>query len=196
MKLFSAILWFAFLLTAANAAEVSSVYTDLDIDKHCVKVDGAAEGEGDWAQRVCQGFSGYPVILSYDDARESAFFGFPPAGGTLVWESFEGFNEIGPKIEWRVQADGDKRVAFATIHRWSVASPEDPDQKVEVLVVSKVAQLTDNAGCVVGLVLATGRADANETARKIADEQSREFSCGDERTLVGEPMPVFLRQQN
>jgi len=180
----------------ARAAEISSVYTDLDAAKTCIKVDGAAEGEGDWARHVCAGFSGYPVILSYDDARESLFYGFPPAGDGLVWESFEGFNETGAKVEWRVQTDGDKTLPFATIHRWSVASPEDSDQKVEVLVVSKVAQLGENAGCVVGLVLATGRADANETARKIADEQSREFSCGDERTLVGEPMPVFLRQQN
>lgn len=196
MRILSMALCFGLTLGTAGAADVASVYTELEIDKHCVKTDGAAEGEGDWAQRVCQGFSGYPVILSYDDARESTFFGFPPAGGNLVWESFEGFNEVGPKIEWRVQADDDKKMPFATIHRWSVASPEDPDRKVEVLVVSKVAQLADNAGCVVGLVLATGRADANETARKIADEQSREFSCGDERTLVGEPMPVFLRQQN
>lgn len=196
MRVLTTVLCFGLMLGAASAAEVASVYTDLDIGKHCVKADGAAEGEGDWAQRICQGFSGYPVILSYDDARESTFFGFPPAGGNLIWESFEGFNEVGPKIEWRVQTDGDKKMPFAVIHRWSVASPEDPDQKVEVLVVSKIAQMADNAGCVVGLVLATGRADANETARKIADEQAREFSCGDERTLVGEPMPVFLRQQN
>ena len=196
MRVLATIFCLGLMFGPAGAAEIASVYTDLEIDKQCVKIDGAAEGEGDWAQSVCQGFSGYPVILSYDDARESTFFGFPPAGGALVWESFEGFNEIGPKIEWRVQTDGDKKTPFATIHRWSVASPEDPDRKVEVLVVSKVAQMSDNAGCVVGLVLATGKADANETARKIADEQSREFSCGDERTLVGEPMPVFLRQQN
>jgi len=58
-----------------------------------------------------------------------------------------------------------------------------------------VAQLSDGAGCTVGLVRATGDPDANEKARKIADEQATDFSCGDERTLVGDPMPAFTRSE-
>ena len=66
-----------------------------------------------------------------------------------------------------------------------------------MLVVEKVGQLGEQDGCAVGLVLATGNPKANETARKIADEQAANFACGgDERVLVGEPMPSFDRQEN
>ena len=103
----------------------------------------------------------------------------------------------GPKIEWRVAKDGDRTIPFATIHRWSVSDPEDAEKQVEVLVVEKVGQIGEQDGCAVGLVLATGNPKANETARKIADEQARGFACGgDERVLVGEPMPTFDRQEN
>lgn len=192
-----AALLFGVISQAASAAEVTSVYTEADPDKNCVKVDAAAEGEGEWSTHICAGYAGYPVVISYDDARESVFYGFPPQGDANVWESFEGFNASSGKIEWRIQADGDKKLPFATIHRWSVANPEDPDKRIDVLVVEKVGQLGDQQGCAVGLVVATGNPQANETARKIADGQAREFACGaDERTLVGEPMPTFDRRTN
>ena len=48
-----------------------------------------------------------------------------------------------------------------------------------------------------GLVLATGNPGANETARKIADEQARNFACGvDQRIVVGDAMPDFSRSEN
>lgn len=182
---------------AASAQDVSSVYTDSDAEKTCITVDKAAEGDGDWVRQICSGFMGYPVIVDYGDARESVFYGFPPQGDdTLPWESFVSFNTSGKKVEWRVRKDGDKTVAFATINRWSVSDPENPDKQIEVLVVERVAQLGDRAGCAVGIVRATGDPAANEKARKIADEQAPDFACGDERTLVGEPMPTFLRGEN
>jgi len=67
-----------------------------------------------------------------------------------------------------------------------------------VLVVEKVGQLHERDGCAVGLVVATGNPQANETARKIADEQARNFICGsDERVIVadGIPLPDFQRQE-
>ena len=196
MKLLLALLTSLSFVPMAAAQEISSVYTDLDPDTTCITVDQAAEGNGDWATQTCSGYMGYPVVVSYDDARESVFYGFPPSGDGNVWESFQGFNAAGNKVEWRVRKEGDKTVPFATIHRWSVADPEDSEKKVEVLVVEKVGQLGERAGCAIGLVLATGNAQANETARKIADEQAETFACGDERTVVGEPMPGFDRQAN
>lgn len=188
------------LLTVSGTAfsqEISSVYTDLDDQKTCITIDAAAEGDGDWAQQVCSGYMGYPVIVDYGDARESVFYGFPPEGeGGLAWESFEGFNSIGGKVEWRIQKDGDKTIAFATINRWSTVDPEDPEKQIEVLVIERVGQLGDRAGCAVGIVRATGDPEANEKARRIADEQTREFACGDQRTIVGEPMPAFSRVDN
>jgi hypothetical protein len=137
------------------------------------------------------------VIVYSGDLRESVFYGFPPESDH-VWETFAAFNSSGSKIEWRIAVEGDRKVPFAAIHRWSVsADPDDPEQKTEVLVVEKVGQVEKHEGCAVGYVVATGNPRANETARKIADEQVRDFACGaDEPVQVeGEvPVPSFSRQ--
>jgi hypothetical protein len=47
--------------------------------------------------------------------------------------------------------------------------------------------------------VASGNPKANETARKIADEQARDFACGaDERVVVSSDvaLPEFTRQEN
>ena len=67
------------LCQAAQAGDISSAYTDLDWKKDCVTYAQAEEGEGDWASLACSGYRGYPVLISYDDARESLFYGFRPA---------------------------------------------------------------------------------------------------------------------
>lgn len=186
----------AFLLGLASPAyaEVASVYTDIENTKTCITLDKAEEGDGDWENFVCSGYMGFPVTIDYGDARTSVRYGFPDA--ERVWESFETFNSVGNKVEWRVEKTDGNTVPYATIVRWKVADPEDANKQIEVLVVSKVGQPKEQKACVVGLVLASGKPDANELARKIADEQTREFSCGDERTVVGEPMPTFARQSN
>jgi hypothetical protein len=118
----------------------------------------------------------------------------------MVWESFSAFNGTGPKIEWRIEKDGQKAIPFAVIHRWFVSDdPDEPERKTEVLAIEKVGQIGVGEGCTVGLVVATGNPKANETARRIADEQARQFACGaDERVLVSGdvPMPDFDRQDN
>lgn len=196
--LLTAILAASSCLTA-QAGGISSAYSDFDLEKDCTIFAMNAE-EGQFSNMVCDGYRGYPVIVYSGDLRESVFYGFPPAGDFApAWESFAAFNSIGPKIEWRIEENGDLRIPFATIHRWSVSNPEDPDSQVEVLVVAKVGQMAERDGCVVGLVVATGNPKANETARKIADEQARSFACGaDERVQVGGdlPVPEFQRQEN
>ena len=183
---------------AAHAAEMKSEYTDIDIAKMCSRVSLNEEG-GDSASFVCPGWRGYPVLIDTGDLRESLFYGFPPAGDR-VWESFAAFNSTGPKIEWRIEVDGERQVPIAVIQRWFVnADPEDPEAKIEVLVVEKVGQIGASDGCTVGLVVATGNPKANETARKIADEQAHEFACGaDERVIVSSDveLPTFDRQEN
>jgi hypothetical protein len=180
---------------AASAEEISSAYTDLNVEKDCTTFAINEEG-GEFANLACNGYGGYPVLIYSADLRESIFYGFPKVGDP-VWESFAAFNSAGSKIEWRVAKDGNRTIPFATIHRWRVSDPEDPEKQVEVLVVEKVGQIGEQDGCAVGLVLATGNPQANETARKIADEQARGFACGgDERVIVGEPMPTFDRQEN
>lgn len=183
---------------SAWAVEISSVYTDLDVEKDCTAYAAADEGDGDWANFVCTGYKGYPVIMYTGDLRQSMFYGFPPKGEHApAWESFGPFNSTGAKVEWRIETDGARAVPFATIHRWFVSDPQEPETQTEVLVVSKVGQVDDHDGCVIGLVLATGNENANEMARKVADETARSFACGaDERVIVGSPMPEFSRSEN
>ena len=116
-----------------------------------------------------------------------------------VWESFAAFNSTGPKIEWRIEVDGERQVPIRRDPSLVCQrDPDDPEKKIEVLVVEKVGQIGVGEGCTVGLVVATGNPKANETARKIADEQAREFACGaDERVIVSSDveLPTFDRQE-
>lgn len=185
------------LCQPAHAGAISSAYTDLDWEKDCVTYAQAAQGDGDWADLACSGYRGYPVLVAYDDARESLFYGFPPSGDMVaVWESFTGLNSSAGKIEWRVETDRDKAVPFAVIHRRSISDPEDENKSTEVLLVAKVGQMDARDGCTVGLVLATGNPQANDQARKLADEKARTFACGkDKHTVVGK-VPAFGRVDN
>jgi hypothetical protein len=199
MRVMSSLLLLAWLALPAGAAEIRSEYTDIDIEKSCSIFDLNDQG-GEFASFVCPGWRGYPVLIYTGDLRESVFYGFPATGTDHVWESFSAFNATGPRIEWRIEADGERQVPFAAIHRWFVSSdPDDPEKKTEVLVVEKVGQVGAGDGCAVGMVVATGNPKANETARKIADEQARDFACGaDERVVVSGdvPLPEFSRQDN
>lgn len=181
----------------ASAGEITSVYTDLVPEKDCLTYAEAGENDGDWADLACSGYLGYPVLLSYGDARESVFFGFPPEDMTTTWESFSGFNSSGSKVEWRVEKTGNVSTPFAAIHRRSVStSGEDAEKQTDVLVVAKVAQMEGREGCTVALVAASGNPNANEEARKIADEKARSFACGkDKRVMVGD-VPPFGRVDN
>ncbi|TIS88878.1 hypothetical protein [Mesorhizobium sp.] len=184
------------LCQAAQAGDISSVYTDLDWKQDCVTYAQAEEGDGDWASLACSGYRGYPVLVAYDDARESLFYGFPSSDMTSVWESFSSFNSAGPKVEWRIETKGDVAVPFAVIHRRSISNPYDDNKPTEVLLVAKVAQPDSHEGCTVGLVLATGNPDANDQARKLADDKARSFACGTDRHVVIGKTPDFGRVDN
>ena len=75
----------------AWAGDISSVYTDLDWKNDCETYAQSEQGDGDWASLACAGYRGYPVLIGYDDARESVFYGFPCDDMTAVWESFSGW---------------------------------------------------------------------------------------------------------
>lgn len=180
----------------AAAEEISSAYVETDVARDCVVFDKSASDDGDYANSVCPGYRGYPVLVFSGDLRESIFYGFPPADFIDVpWQSFEAFNGGAAKTEWRISTHEGMSVPFATIRRWHVQADVGSNEEIEVLVVSKVGQPGKADGCVVGLVLATGKPNANEMARKIADGQVRDFACGsDERVIVGEPMPIFYSE--
>lgn len=166
-----------------SAGEIGSEYTKLDTARDCTVFASAAEGDGDWANLTCNGFRGFPVLIYYGDLRESLHYGFPPSGDLAPrWESFGGFNSTSGTIEWRVEGDDNGPIPFAAIHRWTV-SDINSDGEIQVLVVEKVA-MPGFDGCVVGYVVATGNANANEQAREVADQYSRDFACQVDEPVV------------
>jgi hypothetical protein len=183
----------------AGAESISSAYTDLNTETDCTVVDAADPDEGgDWVNLVCDGYRGFPVLVDYADARESLFYGYPPAGDR-AWESFDAFNNVGPRIEWRLAETDGRAVPFATIHRWFVSDFDDPDAQVEVLVVAKVGRPDERQGCAVGYVVASGNPNANVKARNIADNQVRDFVCGADQPTIDQGsvlVPPFTRQAN
>ena len=52
------------------------------------------------------------------------------------------------------------------------------------------------AGCTVGLVATEGNPNANDEARKIADEKAKAFQCGKDARVTGRAVPAFGRVDN
>lgn len=199
MRIFAALSAALLASVSPAQAQIVSAYSDVDTEKTCTRFAGSEEGEGDWANFVCDGYRGYPVFLYYSDMRESLFYGHTPGGDLApAWESFSGFNSTGPKIEWRIGRFGDHDLPFATIHRWFVSDPDDPDRKVEVLVVEKVGQPYERDGCAIAYVVASGNPGANEKARRYADELAYGFACGADQPAIDTgsvPVPEFMRAE-
>lgn len=170
---------------ALPAAAGESVYTDFPFDNPKCKSllpDTGEEEPGGGVSLVCPGYKGFDVYYKEGDARATVHYGH--LTGDLIanaWESFGAFNSVGEKIEWRVDASG---VPFAAIQRYRLANfnPDtgtaDEALKGEVLVVSRVGRPDDKTGCFVGLVDARENKDANELARKVADNLAPAFQCG------------------
>ena len=192
------VLLVSMLVAGPARAEIISAYTDIN-DANCSAFAVGEEG-GEYANLICNGYKGYPILIYSGDLRESLFYGLPPDGDLApAWESFGAFNSTGPKVEWRVEKEGGREIPFATIHRWFVSDVDDSSKHTEVLVVEKVGQIHERDGCAIGLVVATGNPGANDAARRIADEQAQNFICGaDERVIIadGVPLPDFYRQEN
>jgi hypothetical protein len=92
-------------------------------------------------------------------------------------------------IEWRLERSRDGKLKpFATILRWNfMTSPDDRQTSGRKLVITK---LGPGGVCHVGYVDGRARPDANELARKLADEKARTFKCGvDKPQSVGNRPP-------
>lgn len=177
----TAIAIFAMLTLTGPVTAADSTYTDLDLDK-CKTI--ASDDMG--AIMKCKGLKGYDIHFLEGDLRQSMLYG--PVRKELIegaFESFEPFNHVNTKVEWRLDASGKP---FAAILRWFIENIGDtgsPTKEVEgqVLVISRVAQPDDGLSCVVGYVDALSNANANELARQIADNEARDFACGYQESM-------------
>lgn len=165
------------LSSGAEGQQVVSSYTDVDLDQ-CTVITSDDFGST-WA---CSGLKGLPVMVAEGDLRMFVSYGLTSTTEKAAEQTLPPFNHLGPKIEWRVSNVDGAYKPFATILRFFV-SREESDAEGQVLVVTKVAP---GATCHVAYIDALANPDANELARKTADEQAPGFDCAkDDPQFIG-----------
>ena len=177
----AAYLWIV-AATPACAQQISSAYSSFDADKTCRHT--ASREPEDYGFWICPGHSGLIVRLSAGDQRMQVSFGRnakAAAGEVAASQAFPGFNSVYQGIiEWRIERlPSGKTRPFATILRWNTRTAEDAERDDgkstgRTLVVTR---LDPGGVCHVGYVDARSP-NANEQARKLADERARSFQCG------------------
>jgi hypothetical protein len=182
----SALLWACFaLIPPASAQTFGSSYTST-APRDC-RVKSAGNGVDDSTIRVCPGKAGLLVVISEDDLREAVSVGRSRAAADrepAAEASFGPFNSTTHTVEWRA-VDGKP---FAIIQRWHIADITDEDKNGRPIAkpLLAVTRLPPGAVCHVAYVDVKANPDANELARKAADEIARGFKCGkDEAKVIG-----------
>jgi hypothetical protein len=170
------------LFSSAEAQTIGSTYTST-APKDC-RVSSAGNGVDDSTIRVCPGKAGLVVLVREDDLRETVSVGRNRAEpAAKVW--FGPFNSTTTTVEWR--ASNGK--PFAIIQRWHIADNGDQDKDGRPIAkpMLAVTRLPPGAVCHVAYVDVQANPNANELARKAADETARGFKCGrDEVKIIGE----------
>jgi len=175
----------AWMLTTIGAAQAQfnqSAYTDLDLDL-CTVVQSDDFGST-WA---CNGHKGIPVMVAESDLRMMVSYGLTSTEEKAASQTLPPFNHLGEKIEWRLSNASGGYKPFAAIVRYVTAAPEPEEGKEkgpagEVLVVTRIEP---GATCQIAWIDALANPDANELARKAADEKAPDFECESEPEIIG-----------
>lgn len=164
-------------ISNADAQTFGSSYTST-APKDC-RVSTAGNGADDSTIRVCPGKAGLVVLVSEDDLRETVSVGRSRAAAARepaaqAW--FGPFNSTSKTVEWRT-INGKP---FAIIQRWHIAdnADEDKDGRPIAKPLLVVTRLPPGKVCHVAYIDAAANPDADEIARKAADEVARGFRCG------------------
>jgi hypothetical protein len=173
-------------ISRAEAQTMGSTYTST-APRDC-RVSRAGNAVDDSTIRVCPGKAGLVVVVSEDDLRETVSVGRNRAAAASepaaqLW--FGPFNSTSTSVEWRA-VDGKP---FAIIQRWHIADNGDQDKNGRPIAKSMlvVTRLPPGAVCHVAYIDVQANPNANELARKAADETARGFKCGrDEVKIIGE----------
>jgi hypothetical protein len=171
----------AAMVLQSNAETIASSYTST-APKDC-RVKSAGNGVDDSTTRVCPGKNGLIVLIAEDDLRETVSIGRNRLGASRepaaqTW--FGPFNSTTNTVEWR-SANGRP---YAIIQRWHIADTDDEDKKTGRPIAKPmlaVTRLSPGPVCHVAYVDAQTNPDANELARKAADEIARDFRCGKDK---------------
>ena len=167
----------AAMVLQSNAETIGSSYTST-APRDC-RVKSAGNGVDDSTIRVCPGKNGLIVLIAEDDLRETVSVGRNRLGASrepAAQTSFEPFNSTTNTVEWRA-ANGRP---YAIIQRWHIADNADQDKDGRPIAkpMLAVTRLAPGPVCHVAYVEVQANPDANELARKAADELARNFKCG------------------
>jgi hypothetical protein len=172
--------------SAVQAAGFSSVYSST-ADKDCRKTAGfKIEGDDYASERVCAGPKGIVVLKQEDDLRETISVGRSAKAAALqpaAGQGFGPFNSTGETVEWRL---GPKGKPFAMIQRWLIADNDDPgkDGRPQTKQMLVVTRLPPGAACHVAYIDVKANPEANELARKAADQSASKFDCRKDKVSV------------
>ena len=168
----------------AQTAQIVSTYSST-APKDC-RVLSKGDETG-WGARACKGPSGLAVVVSESDLRETVSV----ARSVKVAENepaakswFGPFSSTTNTIEWRTS---DKsKLPFAMIQRWHLADNEDTgkDNRPIAKPMLVVTRLPPGKVCHVAYIDVQANPDANELARKTADDIARDFKCGTDSLRV------------
>lgn len=157
------------------AGNITSAYSDLNIDRDCKFYLSDRNG----GQAKCTGYKDLPVYFAEGDLRQMVQFGIVEQPFEN-WQSFAQFNRVHKVIEWRL----NNGRPFATILRWFIenADPKTgaPSKAYEgqILVISTVGTTNNPDSCMVGYVDVRANKNANKLAREVADSLAASFQCG------------------
>jgi hypothetical protein len=175
----------AAMVLQSSAETIGSSYTST-APRDC-HVKSADNGVDDSTIRVCPGKNGLVVLIAEDDLRETVSVGRNRLGASKepaaqTW--FGPFNSTTNTVEWRA-ANGRP---YAIIQRWHIADNADRDKDDRPIAkpMLAVTRLAPGPVCHVAYVDVQANPDADELARKAADEFARHFKCGkDEVKTIG-----------
>jgi hypothetical protein len=185
------------LISPANAQTFGSRYTS-SAPKDC-RVSTTGGNIDDSTIRVCPGKAGLKVLISEGDLRETVSVGRNRAAAAkepAAQAGFGPFNSTTATVEWRA-LNGKP---FAIIQRWQIADNGDPDRDGRPITkpMLVVTRLPPGAVCHVAYIDVKANPDANELARKAADQNARGFKCGTDAVKVigasGRAVELALRR--
>lgn len=151
---------------------IRSEYTPLNSES-CKTIE--LDEETGYSTQSCAGYNNIPVFVSQTDGFYSVSIGEKQnedlgAIGTNLLGS------LGDKLEWRLQ-DNEP---LAVIYRHYIIYLDNATKPIDsVLVVRKMSG--NIAGCTMGIV-SSNVPNANEVARRIADEKIADFECDRDST--------------
>jgi hypothetical protein len=185
------------LISPANAQTFSSSYTS-SAPKDC-HVSTTGDNVDDSTIRVCPGKAGLVVLISEGDLRETVSIGRNRAAAAkepAAQARFGPFNSTTATVEWRAR----NGKPFAIIQRWLIADNGDQDNDGRPIAkpMLVVTRLPPGAVCHVAYIDVKANPDADELARKAADEIARDFKCGTDAVKVigvsGRAVELALRR--